>query len=278
MRAERTSQTSIFDQFAAHDIGRELQAMSELLDAQPGLLDGVAQDLGSDALTGRRGMTAESVLRCALLKQYRQLTYEELAFHLLDSASFQAFARLPVGRAPSRATLQANISAITDPTWEAINQQLLGTAYASGVERGTLWRVDSTAIEAPIHEPSDSSLLLVTGQTKTLFSPDKALSKLIPVIYTTGVTRHVLSITSEAHAGAVATAGRGASSQRPEPSYVLRRSRFIQELVSALETAFAIEHPGPATDQGGLGAVRAAHGCARPARVGYRLGDRTRPG
>src|SRR6516225_7457369 len=44
--------------------------------------------------TGRHGLPAEAVLRCALLKQYRQLSYEELAFHLEDSASFRAFARL----------------------------------------------------------------------------------------------------------------------------------------------------------------------------------------
>jgi IS5 family transposase len=48
------------------------------------------------AETGRRGLPAESVLRCALLKQQRQLSYEELAFHLEDSASFRAFARLPL--------------------------------------------------------------------------------------------------------------------------------------------------------------------------------------
>lgn len=160
MRTKRTSQASIFDQFAEHDMGRELKGMSKLLGAQPELLDGVAQYLGSDARTGRCGMTAEPVLRCGLLKQYRQLTYEELAFHVLDSASFQAFARLPMGRAPSRATLQANISAITADTWEAINQQLMAADYTAGVERGTMWRVDSTAIEAPVHEPRDSTLSL----------------------------------------------------------------------------------------------------------------------
>ena len=32
--------------------------------------------------SGRRGLPAETVLRCALLKQQRQLSYEELAFHL----------------------------------------------------------------------------------------------------------------------------------------------------------------------------------------------------
>jgi len=37
------------------------------------------------ANTGRLGLSAEQVLRCAILKQYRQLTYEELTFHLEDS-------------------------------------------------------------------------------------------------------------------------------------------------------------------------------------------------
>jgi IS5 family transposase len=83
-----------------------------------------------------------------------------LAFHLQDSASFQAFARLGTGQAPSKATLQANISAITESSWAAINAQLMAAACDAGAERGVLWRLDSTAIAAPIHEPTDSSLLL----------------------------------------------------------------------------------------------------------------------
>ncbi len=98
MRRIRTAQASIFEVFAEHEIGRELQAMSTWLDEHPALLGWVGKDLGVAAgqQTGREGMTAESVLRCGLLKQYRQLSYEELAFYLLDSASFQAFARLPI--------------------------------------------------------------------------------------------------------------------------------------------------------------------------------------
>lgn len=160
MRAKRTSQMSLFDQFAAHNIGLELKGMSEQLDAHPEWLDFVADDLGSSAATGRCGLTAESALRCALLKQYRQLTYEELAFHLLDSASFQAFARLPLNWTPKKAALQANIAAMTDTTWQAINTQLLGAARQAGVERGAMWRVDSTVIDSPIHAPTDSTLLL----------------------------------------------------------------------------------------------------------------------
>ena len=99
------------------------------------------------------------MLRCALLKQHRQLSYEELAFHLLDSASFQAFARLPRHWVPKKSALQQAIAAIEASTWERINQVLLGTARAEGVERAEQVRIDSTVTDAPIHEPSDSSLL-----------------------------------------------------------------------------------------------------------------------
>ena len=86
MRTIRTAQASIFELFAAHDIGRELQAMSVWLDEHREVLEWVAADLRWHGLkpTGREGLPVESVLRCALLKQHRQLSYEELAFHLLD--------------------------------------------------------------------------------------------------------------------------------------------------------------------------------------------------
>jgi hypothetical protein len=45
MRQERTVQTSIFDIFARHEIGRELTAMSVWLDAHRALLSLVAADL-----------------------------------------------------------------------------------------------------------------------------------------------------------------------------------------------------------------------------------------
>ena len=99
MRQERTVQSSIFDLFAGHEIGCELKAMSQWLDAHRNLLELVAGDLHRHGVkeTGREGLPAEAVLRCALLKQHRQLSYQELAFHLEDSASFRAFARLPWG-------------------------------------------------------------------------------------------------------------------------------------------------------------------------------------
>ena len=77
MRQERTVQASLFDLFAGHEIGRELRTMSAWLDEHRELSSLVAADLRQHGVkeTGRPGLPAEAVLRCALLKQHRQLSY-----------------------------------------------------------------------------------------------------------------------------------------------------------------------------------------------------------
>src|SRR5207244_4910333 len=136
MRQERIIQATIFDVFAQHEIGRELKAISQWLDEHRALLSVVSGDLRRHKVqeTGRHGLPAEAVLRCALLKQYRQLSYEELAFHLEDSASFRAFARLPLAWTPKKAVLQKTISAITAASWEAINRAVVSYAQQAQLE------------------------------------------------------------------------------------------------------------------------------------------------
>ena len=161
MREKRTIQGSIFEHYAEHEIGQELKAMSDWLDQNIDLLDWVAADVKQRNVeeTGRKGLSIESVLRCAILKQYRQLSYEDLVFCLMDSASCQTFARLTLEWFPKRTTLQSCISAISDVTWEQINLRLLQGAYKAKVEKGDMLRIDSTVTDSAIHEPSDSTLL-----------------------------------------------------------------------------------------------------------------------
>jgi transposase, IS5 family len=161
MRQERTVQATIFEVFARHEIGCALQAISQWLDGQRPLVGLVAGDLRRQGVreTGRRGLPAETVLRCALLKQQRQLSYEELAFHLEDSASFRAFARLPLRWSPKKSVLHQTISALRPQTWEAVNQALLVSAQQEKLESGATVRIDSTVSAALMHQPSDSTLL-----------------------------------------------------------------------------------------------------------------------
>jgi IS5 family transposase len=161
MRQKLTRQMSIFSVTMRHDIGKELAAFSEILDATPKMLDLVYADLTRVARkdTGREGMTAEQVLRCVALKQYRNLSYEELAFHLEDSKSFRAFARLEMGQYPSSSSLQENIKPLSEETWEAVHVCLMQYALEAGIESGRKVRIDSTVVESNIHDPSDSTLL-----------------------------------------------------------------------------------------------------------------------
>jgi transposase, IS5 family len=161
MRQERTVQATVFDIFAEHEIGRELNAMSRWLDQQRSLLSLVAADLSGHGIkeTARHGLPAEAVLRCALLKQYRQLSYVELAFHLEDSASFISFARLPLSWSPKKSVLQQTISAISAASWEAINRAVLSSARQQKLDDGSVVRIDSTVTESLMHAPTDSSLL-----------------------------------------------------------------------------------------------------------------------
>ena len=111
MRQERTVQASIFDLFAEHEIGRELKAMSLWLDEHRDLIGLVAEDLRRRGVTetGRQGLPAESVLRCGLLKQHRQLSHQELAWHCHVRAFYLSTA--PGGRLPTRAKSIICISA-----------------------------------------------------------------------------------------------------------------------------------------------------------------------
>lgn len=161
MRQKRTNQLSFSHIIPNTTIGRELAAISEILEETPEMLDLAQGDLlglkRSD--TGRKGMTAEQVVRSTLLKQYRNLSYEELAFHLTDSRAFRAFARLGNGQCPSCSTLQDNIKSLSEQTWEGINRIILRYAKQHGLEKARKVRIDATAVESDIHHPLDSTLL-----------------------------------------------------------------------------------------------------------------------
>ena len=161
MRETHTAQRSIFQTATDHEIAHELKRMSDWLDKHPELLDRVAEDLqsGGSSARGRSGMTIDTILRCAILKQYRQVDYRTLAFYVRDSVSFIEFARLDCRAAPSKSTLQSLISAIRAETWEALQWCLLADAKAQGVESGDVIRVDATVTDAAILAPCDSGLL-----------------------------------------------------------------------------------------------------------------------
>ncbi len=163
MRRTLPDQLALVPAFHTHVRSRELEAMSQILDAHPEAARWVLVDLVGrrvSARKGREGMSGEQVLRVMLVKQLGSFSYDELAFHLADSTSYRAFCRIGIReKIPTAKTLQRNVKMVQPRTLEKINGLLVQHAIAADVEDGAKIRVDCTVTETNIHEPTDSSLL-----------------------------------------------------------------------------------------------------------------------
>ena len=160
MRLNHTAQPSVFQPHeVVHPIGEQLERASEWLDEHPELLDMVGACVGGSPSCGRRGLTCETILRCAVLMHLMGYSYRQLEFALVDSNCMRRFARVNPWKPPKRSALQSAVGAIDAATWEAINGVLVQDAKQRGIESGTQVRIDSTATDADILAPSDSRLL-----------------------------------------------------------------------------------------------------------------------
>ena len=147
-----------------HPQANELEAISQIIDSKPTICDHVMQDLckGRPATvqSGANGMTAEQVLRAAIVKMLYGFTYKELAFHMVDSQSIRRFCQIGIAdKGFKKSVLNNNIKALSERTWQAVNQDLIGYAKDQKIEKGRQVRIDCTVVESNIHPPSDSSLL-----------------------------------------------------------------------------------------------------------------------
>jgi IS5 family transposase len=114
MRQERTVQATIFEVFAGHQIGCERKANLgrarwAVRAGEPGGGRSAARGSAPDRAAGAAGGNGAALRSLAAAAAAQN---EELAFHLKDSASFRAFARLPLGWSPKKSVLHRTISAI----------------------------------------------------------------------------------------------------------------------------------------------------------------------
>ena len=164
MREKMQKQMPLMNPATDHDQARELEAIDAILKKHPTICDLVYQDLCAkrclNTRNGARGMSAEQVLRAAIVKALFGFTYKELAFHLVDSRSLRRFCLIGFAdKGFKKSVLNKNIKALSANTWEQINRQLLGQAAAENTEKAREVRIDCTVVETNIHAPTDSSLL-----------------------------------------------------------------------------------------------------------------------
>ena len=160
MRHLRKTQLGLFVHYPKHQLSKELQQISNIIERHPEFALCVHVDLvQSKAADGDIGMTAEQVLKSAILKFIRDLSYRELAFNIADSVSTRSFLELDLGETYKHSCLQDNISRISEETWSMISAALVADAKEQKIEPCKQIRVDSTITDSNIHHPTDASLL-----------------------------------------------------------------------------------------------------------------------
>jgi len=147
-----------------HPRADELEAISRIIDSNPTIFDLVMQDLRKSQpatdTSGANGMTCEQVLRAAIVKVLFGFPYRHLAFHIVDSQSIRRFCRIGIAdEGFKKSVLNQNIKMLSERTWKAINNKLVGYAKDQKIEKGREVRIDCTVVESNIHPPSDSTLL-----------------------------------------------------------------------------------------------------------------------
>jgi len=163
MRKKNQKQMPLLPCSIEHPRARELDRISQILDSIPTISDMVLQDLTHGAKhrnCGAEGMTAEQVLRAAIIKQTEGFSYKDLSFHLIDSSTYRKFCRIGLAdKGFKKSTLCKNIKAISPETWESINRLLGAYGEDKNIEKGKEARIDCTVVCSNIHKPTDSSLL-----------------------------------------------------------------------------------------------------------------------
>jgi len=165
MREKVVAQRSIFDQaidllISIFKPSRKLKNMDIVIDANPDIVRAVHADLSKGLKdSGRPGISAERVLRSAILKQWKGYSYRELRERINDCVSYRWFTRFHSDAIPHYTALQRAIKSIEAQTWNRINEILVNYARERKLENGKSLRVDTTVVETNISYPVDAQHL-----------------------------------------------------------------------------------------------------------------------
>ncbi len=168
MRKKQQKQMPLIEPASGHPQEMELEIISLLIDSTPTICDYVLQDLNEGKVrkrnTGAEGMSAEQVLRTAIVMRLYDFTYKELSFHISDSRALRRFCRIGIAdKGFGKSALNANIKRISPNTWERISRDLLVHAKDDKIEKGRKARIDCTVVESNIHKPIPFSFSILYG-------------------------------------------------------------------------------------------------------------------
>src|SRR5262250_2493162 len=139
-----------------------LAAIADFLDEHEEIIEAIRRDLRCGLKrpdTGRKGLTAQQVLRSLILMRVKNWDYRELRERIADGLTLRQFADFNAQPVPKHDAFQRAFTRLTPQTLKLVNELLVQAAVAMGLEDGSKLRVDTTVVETDIHHPTDNTLL-----------------------------------------------------------------------------------------------------------------------
>lgn len=141
----------------------ELGLIDTVLDQNPEMVRLLSNEIskgGKSSDFGRKDTpSVEQIVRAAIYKEFKSLTYRELEYSQSDSRICATFIKLDERKPYSFQVWQKYISKISKDSLQGFLVKLNQVAIAEGLEDLSAIRTDSTVIEANIHYPTNNSLV-----------------------------------------------------------------------------------------------------------------------
>ena len=143
------------------------EAISDVLDANPEILNSVQRDLEEPLkyakTTGCGGraatFTSDNVLRILIVMILESMSLRRVTVQIDDNPFLRRFTRIHDKKMMSFTTLDKLKNSIRPETWVEVNRTLASHAVAEELISGETLRIDTTAVPTNIHHPTDSFLL-----------------------------------------------------------------------------------------------------------------------
>jgi len=116
---------------------------------------------GNSGKKGRRGrLSPDRLLRCFVLKHIKGWSFREFERELRANLIYRRFTHFFDDQTPDHTTLNRNLGLLSTETTRLIHERLIEIGRGQRMLSGRKLRTDTTIVEANIHYPTDSSLLL----------------------------------------------------------------------------------------------------------------------
>src|SRR5246127_2999160 len=144
------------------DLESSLAAIADFLDEHEEIIEAIRGALQRGLKrpdTGRKGLTAQQVLRSLVLMRVKNWDYRELRERIADGLRLRRFTDFNAQSVPKHDAFHRAFIRITPQTLRLINDLVIKAAVAMGLEDGSKLRVDTTVVATDIHHPTDNTLL-----------------------------------------------------------------------------------------------------------------------